>query len=163
MARDLKLGLNTGYDFVIRNLTVGPRVGLNYRETNADGFSERGGTGLELHFLPQSQASLTSVVGAFTSMAFSTGFGVLVPQVTAEWVHEFENGQKFHEFYFVQDLTRQHFRFLNDGTDSDYFNVGGGLVVVLPGGLSPFVNYREMLGFSHQHNRVVTAGIRFSF
>src|SRR5262249_52453685 len=101
---EFKAGFNTGYDFVIRNFTIGPRVGLNYRETTVDGFTERGATGLELTFSRYSQTSLTTVAGLYSSVAFSTGFGVVVPQIMAEYVHEFEDDQKFHEYRFVQDF-----------------------------------------------------------
>jgi len=165
-ADEFKAGLNLGYDFVVRNFTVGPRVGLNYRDTSIAGFTEHSAgtpTGLELDFLRQNQTSLTTVLGVFSSLAISTGFGVVVPQVTAEYVHEFEDDQKSHGFRFVQDAGATIFRFRTDPPDRDYFNVGAGVSVVLANGLVPFVNYRELLGYRHQTNHAVTAGLRFSF
>ena len=160
---EFKLGLNIGYDFVLGKLTVGPRVGVNYKETTVDAFSERGSTGLELRYSRHTQTSLTTVAGLFASYAISVPFGVVVPQFTAEYVHEFENDQKFHTYQLVQDLSGAKFRFVNDPPDRDYFNLGAGVVVVLPQGITPFVNYRELLGYRDQHNHTVTAGVRFSF
>src|SRR5262249_57148066 len=95
---EFKLGLNIGYDFILGKLTVGPRVGVNYKETTVDGFTERGGTGLELTYLKTSQTSLTTVAGLFASYAISLGFGVVVPQFTAEYVQEVDNAHNFHTF-----------------------------------------------------------------
>jgi hypothetical protein len=93
------VGVNTGYDFVIRNLTIGPRVGVNYKLTTVDAFAERRrdaisclsgvcapriSTGLELAYDRQEETSLTTVAGIFASLAISTGFGVLIPQGTFE-------------------------------------------------------------------------------
>ena len=165
---EFKAGATVGYDFAIRNLTIGPRLGVNYRETTIQGFTERPGngtapTGAELTFGHQNHTSLTSVVGLFASYAISTGFGVLVPQVTGEYIHEFENDRKHWKFRFAQDFAGTPLTFVTDQPDRDYFVVGGGLVMVLPNGMTPFVNYREMLGYQNQTNRVVTLGLRVAF
>jgi outer membrane autotransporter protein len=160
---EFKAGINAGYDFIIRNLTIGPRVGVNFRDTSIAGFTEHGSTGTELVFARQNQTSLTSVLGVYSSLAISTGVGVVIPQVTAEYVHEFENDQKAYRFRFAQDAGGTTFRYVLDGPDRDYFNVGAGVVVVLPSGFAPFLNYRELLGYRHQTNHTVTAGVRFAF
>jgi len=183
-ANEFKAGLNTGYDFVIRNLTIGPRVGVNYKYIKIDDFREHGkgattcftnaagvlvctgsdATGLELAYDRQTQESLMSVLGVFASVAFSTEFGVLVPQTTLEYVHEFADDQRTIRFKFVEDNAGgTKLRFKTDPPDRDYFNVGAGLVLVLPGGYSPFINYRARLGYSHERSHTVTAGLRFAF
>ena len=83
--------------------------------------------------------------------------------MTAEYLHEFENDQKSYQFRFAQDASGTVFRYVLDAPDRDYFNVGAGVVLVLPNGLAPFLNYRELLGYRHQTNHTVTAGVRFSF
>jgi uncharacterized protein with beta-barrel porin domain len=160
---EFRVGLNAGYDFLVGPFTFGPRVGVNYRDAVIDGFDESGGTGLELVYDDQHSDSLTTVGGLFGSVAISTGFGVLVPQVTAEYIHEFLNDQRSVGFSFVGDLSRQKFRFQTDRPDRDYFIVGVGTVLVLPGGVSPFINYRELLGHRDRSSHTVTAGLRFAF
>ena len=96
-------------------------------------------------------------------MAISTGFGVFVPQATWEWVHEFLDNQRVTHFHFVEDLGQRRFRFQNDPPDRNYFDAGLGLVLVLPNGLSPFVNVRQVFGYEKQSSTTVTAGLRFSF
>ena len=160
---EAKLGVNTGYDFHFGSLTVGPRFGLNWKENHIHSYSETGGIGLELAYDDQHQTSFTSNLGAFASMAFSTGIGVFVPQATWEWVHEFLNDQRVTYFHFVQDLGQRRFRFQNDPPDRDYFNASLGLTLVLPNGLAPFVNVSQFFGYNNQSSTTVTAGLRFSF
>ena len=54
-----RIGLNSGYDFVFGAFTVGPRLGVLYRETTMDDFRESGHTGLELAYDDQYIQSLT--------------------------------------------------------------------------------------------------------
>jgi outer membrane autotransporter protein len=160
---EFKTGVNAGYDFVAGRLTAGPRVGFNFRENQIDSYAERGGTGLELAYDKQHQTSFTSNVGAFASMAISTGIGVIVPQATFEWVHEFQDNQRVIYFHFVEDLGGTKLRFQTDAPDRDYFNAGVGVVLVLPGGLSPFFNFRQFFGYRSQSSQTFTVGLRFAF
>jgi outer membrane lipase/esterase len=160
---EFRTGVNAGYDFVAGRFTFGPRVGVNYRYDEMDSFHESGNTGLELAYDRQHQDSLTTVAGLFGSMAISTGIGVFVPQVTADYVHEFLNDQRDVRFRLLQDLLNRKFTFQTDPPDRDYVIVGVGTVLVLPGGLAPFINYRELLGYKDRTSHTVTAGLRFSF
>ena len=174
---EYRAGVNLGYDFNFDRVTFGPRLGVNYRYTTIDSFAEEGkravicnptcqstsGTGLELAYDRQDESSLTTVAGLFASVSFSTPFGVVVPQATFEYVHEFADNQRTIHFSFVEDLARKKFRFQNDPPDRDYFNAGAGVVFVLPGGFSSFVNYRALLGYKDQSSHTVTAGLRFAF
>jgi outer membrane lipase/esterase len=174
---EYRAGVNLGYDFNFDRVTVGPRLGVNYRYTTIDGFTEKGkgavicnptcqptsGTGLELAYDGQDESSLTTVAGLFASLSFSTSFGVVVPQATFEYVHEFADNQRTIHFSFAEDFAHKKFRFQNDPPDRDYFNAGAGVVFVLPGGFTPFVNYRALLGYKDQSSHTVTAGLRFAF
>jgi outer membrane autotransporter protein len=162
-------------------VTFGPRLGVNYRYTTIDRFAEKGkhavicpasavqvcqptsGTGLELAYDKQEERSLTTVAGLFASVAFSTPFGVVVPQATFDYVHEFADDQRVIRFTFVEDLAQAKLRFQNDPPDRDYVNVGAGVVFVLARGFSPFVNYRALLGYKDQSSHTVTAGLRVAF
>jgi outer membrane autotransporter protein len=171
---EYKLGVNGGYNFRFQSVTFGPRVGVNYRRTEIEEFRESGrripgvgvpgpGTGLELIYRSQHENSLTTALGMFGSVAFSTGIGVLVPQAMAEYVHEFLDPQRKIRFRFAEDRNRTPFRFENDPPDRHYFNLGAGIVLVLPRGFSPFVNYRALVGYNDQRSHIVTAGLRVEF
>ena len=162
---EFKAGILAGYDFVIRNVTIGPRLGLNYRNLSIDEFQENGSgaTGLELAYGSQTQESLTSRVGLYGSIAISTRIGVFIPQASFDYIHEFLDDQRSIRFHFVGDADRTPFRFDTDPPDRDYFHVGAGLVVALPGGFYPFVNYRALVGYEDESSHLVTVGLRVAF
>ncbi len=157
-----KLGLLTGYDHPVGMFTVGPRVGLNFSHSHINNYDERGTTGLELKFDDQYVNSVQSLLGLQAQAAISTGLGVLVPQVNADYIHEFANSQRFLSAQYVQDLspTPTKFRFQNDVPVRDYFNMGTGLMMVLPNGWQPFVNFRVMVGNQQFNNYAGTFGLR---
>jgi uncharacterized protein YhjY with autotransporter beta-barrel domain len=155
--------VNGGYDFRFDSFTIGPTLGVNYLYDDIDNYSERGSTGMELKYSDLEEQSLTSRLGGHGSVAISTSFGVIVPQVTGEYVHEFMDPQRKTEFRFVEDAARVRFRFQNDKPDRDYFEVGASVVLQLADGIAPFVSFRTLLGYNQYASRQVTAGARFEF
>jgi outer membrane lipase/esterase len=162
-SNEFNVGTNVGYDFVIKSFTIGPRVGLNYLDRRIAGYQESGNTGLELIYDNQNVASLTTTAGLFGSVAISTRYGVLVPQATAEYVHEFLNDQRTVGFTLVDTVSRPRLLFQTDTPDRNFFNLGLGAVFVLPGGTSTFVNVRELVGYNTRRATTVTAGLRMAF
>jgi outer membrane autotransporter protein len=160
---EFHIGTNGGYDFNFQNITVGPRLGINYKRNQIDSYRERGVTGLELVYDNQHENSLASTVGAQGSVAISTSIGVLVPQLAIEYLHEFLDPQRRIDFRFAEDLNGVQFRFQNDRPDRNYFNVGGGLVLQLARGIAPFISYRALLGYRDQSSHRATAGLRIEF
>jgi outer membrane autotransporter protein len=148
---------------VIKNITIGPRVGVNYLDRRIADYKETGDTGLELIYGNQNISSLTTTAGLFASVAISTKWGVLVPQATAEYVHEFLNDQRSVGFQFVNTISQPRFLFQTDNPDRNFFNLGIGAVFVLPGGMSTYVNVRELVGYSTRRATNVTAGLRLAF
>ena len=157
------LGLMTGYDHPIGRFTIGPRVGMNYSNTKIGDHGETGSTGIELKYDNQWINSLQSVLGVQGSAAFSTGLGVLVPQFNADYIHEFANSQRFINVQFAQDgrgADATKFTFQNDVPVRNYFNLGTGLLMVLPNGWQPFVNFRAMVGNEQFNNYAGMFGLR---
>jgi uncharacterized protein YhjY with autotransporter beta-barrel domain len=156
------LGLLTGYDHPIGRFTIGPRAGVNYSNTKIGDHTENGSTGIELKYDDQWINSLQSVLGVQGSAALSTGLGVLVPQVNADYIHEFANSQRFINVQFAQDhrANPTTFRFQNDVPVRNYFNLGTGLMMVLPNGWQPFLSFRAMVGNEQFDNYAGMFGLR---
>jgi hypothetical protein len=156
------LGVLTGYDHSIGRFTVGPRIGMNYSHTTIHDYRESGSTGIELQYEDQFINSLQSTLGVQGSAAISTGFGVLVPQVNADYIHEFANSQRFIHVQFAEDFRSNptKFTFQNEVPVRNYFNLGTGLVAVLPNGWQPFVQFRAMVGNNQFNNYAGTFGLR---
>jgi len=153
---EFQSSVSGGYDFTFDNFTIGPRAGIHYLRTDLDDFTETGSP-LALHYDDQVEDSLTSTVGFQGSVAISTSFGVVVPQVNAEYVHEFLNDRRT---IHATDSTGASANFVTDPPDRDYFNVGAGLVFVLPDGISPFLSYSAEVANRFEEVHTVTAGVR---
>jgi uncharacterized protein YhjY with autotransporter beta-barrel domain len=160
---EFRLSAYSGYDFAFGNATVGPRFGVSYRDATIDGFRESGNTGLELAYDNQNTVSLTINPGIYGAIAISTGLGVIVPQATVEYVHEFMDDQRSVGFGFVQDLGGRKFRYQTDPPDRDYMNVALGVSMIFSGGTTGFVNFRELIAYRDRSSHAVTLGVRFAF
>lgn len=153
-------------DTLRRAFSLTPYGRGTYQKTTIDAFSETGGGGLNLAFDEQDNESLTSTLGAQASYAISTGFGVLLPTIYAEWVHEFRNDQSGVGVRYAADPTpSQLSRFTVgfDAPDRNYFNLGVGLAATLPNGWSAFGNFETVAGLRDTTSHVVTLGGRLEF
>jgi outer membrane autotransporter protein len=156
-------GLLAGYDHAIGSLTVGPRLGLDWIYANHDSYREKGGSGLELAFDEDDVKSLQSTLGVQGTAAISTGGGVLSPQVTLAWKHEFENDQRDIDVSFVGDTRSKQFSYETDKPDRDYFEANAGVVFVLPNGVQAFANYGMIFGHRFLDSAVGSIGARMEF
>jgi uncharacterized protein YhjY with autotransporter beta-barrel domain len=129
----------------------------------SDGYRESGHTGLELIYDNQNIQSLITTAGLFGSVAVSTGFGVILPQATEEYVHEFLDDQRSVGFRLAKDLGQRRFLYQTDPPDRDYVNLGVGVSMVLPNGLQPFLNFRELVAYRDRSSHTVTVGLRIPF
>ena len=155
-----------GYNHQFGNVTVGPRVGVEFSHLSIENYTEDGGGGLALSYGDQTIRTLQSTVGVQGSIAINTSYGVWVPQATADYIHEFQNNRRSITVQFEGDnrtpaqggITR--FSFNNDKPDRDFFNFGVGTILVLPNGIQPFVNFRIMAGNNRFDNYGGTFGVR---
>ena len=156
------VGVLTGYDHVIGRFLIGPRAGFNYSQTHIGNYAENGGDGIGLQYDDQYIHSAQSIFGVQGSTAYSTKFGVLVPQANADYIHEFANSQRHIGVQFTEDLRANptRFAFQNEVPVRNYFNLATGLVAVLSNGLQPFVNFRAMVGNEQFNNYAGTFGLR---
>ncbi|SUS07116.1 putative Autotransporter beta-domain protein [uncultured Defluviicoccus sp.] len=157
----LTAGVIAGYDQPIDNINVGPRIGFNATHQEREPYHEKGGLGLPLEYQRDSQTSLQSSLGAAASMAVSTTFGVLLPQIEAAWVHEFANDQRGMKARFRQSTAQVgNFRYDSESPDRNFGIIGVGLTAVLPNGLQPFMAFRSIVGNDNYNSYAVSAGLR---
>jgi uncharacterized protein YhjY with autotransporter beta-barrel domain len=153
--------LSGGYDFSFGAFTIGPRLGLNYILTQYDAFTEDSANPLALSYRDQTEDSLTTSVGAQASYAFSTDFGVIVPQVSAAYVHEFLNDQhSVHAQPANNPNPLANVTYQTEEPDRNYARFGAGFVFVLPDGYSPFINYQAEVFNSNETTQTATVGLR---
>ncbi len=160
---EFSTGVLAGYDHTIGNLTIGPRIGLDWIYTEFDSFTEQGDTGLELVFDDSDETSVQSRLGFVASMAVSTGFGVLVPQFSADWVHEFGDDQRTLAFSFAEDLAGVNFTYEDEEPDENFFELAVGISAILPNGWLPYAQFRTIVGHDFLDSYAGTIGLRMEF
>ena len=87
----------------------------------------------------------------------------LVPQLEAEWQHDFRSDAEAFRGFFVDDPTQTPILVLGDDLDSDFFRIGLGLSMVFTGGRSGFATYERILGRSGLSQEMLTLGFRMEF
>jgi uncharacterized protein YhjY with autotransporter beta-barrel domain len=160
--------VGAGYDFNVRGFTITPFVRLEYSRLDVGGYQESinntaNGFGLTLAFDDQTVESLLHTLGAQASYAISTGIGVLLPQIRAEWRHEFKNDARTITSRFVFDPLRTPVALVTDSPDRDYFALGTSLSATFRGGVATFVSYEAIVGLSDVTSHSVVGGIRLEF
>lgn len=163
--REYHLAAGIGYDSQMGALSLGPYARVRYIRSKIDSYTERDltGAGLALSVSRARNTSFTSILGVRASYAASFSGGVVVPQVRAEFEHEFDDDVRTTTTSLVLDPARNAFRVTSDTPDRNAFNVGAGLLFVLPNGWAPFVDYEGQLGYRDASRHRVTAGLRVEF
>jgi len=84
--------VNGGYNFSAPlKSTITPIVSLQYTRVNMDSYTENGASDIDLHAKPQGYDFLESGLGVKVERDFSVRNWQLVPEIHAEWLHDFLN------------------------------------------------------------------------
>lgn len=170
-ADEVIAAVEIGYDKMMGVVSVGPRFAIRYKKTDIDGYAETVRSNnptsaiapLALLVRGQTEKSLTSHLGVQLSRAVNWDYGVLLPQLYLDYVHEFQDDQRAISFSFLEDQGNTVFRYHNDVTDRDYGHVLVGLVAVFADGLQSFISYESLLGYSAHDNDKISVGVRLEF
>jgi outer membrane lipase/esterase len=160
-------GVITGYNFFVGGWTITPTARWMYRSIQMDGYTESlsnpGGAGgtLALAIGEQEYESITGNFGTQVSYAWSQPWGVVIPTVSAEYVHEFSNNPTAITAQFVNAPTGTGtFTMRNSQMDRDYAAISAGLSAQFMRGLSAFVNYEKLIDLNNLTSDSVSMGIR---
>lgn len=151
-----------GYDFNFKALTIAPYARGEYMNLGIDGYSETGSF-YAVRFGKQNIESLTSTLGVQTAYTFSFPWGVLIPQLRGEWHHQYLDGQRLVQASFVSDSSGQVFNLSNVGPTRDYYTFGAEVSSVLPGGVSAFLAYETLQGYTNINSNKLMLGARLEF
>lgn len=154
--------LNLGYSYHIDALTLTGYVGASAMLLNIGPYTETGnapsGNGLKVD--RSYNLSVTNSVGVEATYAFSTPYGVLVPRLFGEWVHENENDVRVVKVNFQG--TDVPSVFSTPEPERNWGHVGFGAQMVLPDAVSIFANYQSLI-IRGATNHTVEGGIRVEF
>ncbi len=162
------LSIGGGYDFVNGATTWGPVFRLNYVRVEIDSYTESGAGALNLSVDDQTIKSLTSALGARISHSISRDYGVLVPQASIVWRHEFEGDSRTIKTSYVNEFipagaSATILPVVTESPDEDYAIVSLGVSAVYQSGLQGFVSYERWVGLSDIEENLITIGIRMPF
>ena len=147
-------------------LSIGPYIRGRYVRSKIDGYVEEdlSSSALQLAVGRQKATSLTSVLGTQLSYPISTSWGVIMPQARFEYEHEFEDDPRTTLTSFVNDPRgTAFFGVTTDAPDRNYFNAAAGLVMILPNGIMPYIDYEALLGYRNFDRHRLTVGLRLEF
>lgn len=151
-----------GYDFNFQALTIAPYARGEYMNLDIDGYNESGSL-YAVRFGKQSIESLTSTVGIQTAYAISFPWGVMIPQLRGEWHHQFKDGQRQIQAGFINDPLNQSFTMTSDGPSRDYYTFGAEVSSVFAGGVSAFLAYETLQGYTSINSNKLMLGARLEF
>jgi outer membrane autotransporter protein len=159
-------GVATNVGYTIRrfgaNLT--PIARLEYLRAEIDGFTEDSPEAIELTFDDHDADSLTLSVGFEADYPISTGFGIIAPNIRAEYVHDFIGDADGVLVRYAADPTQlSEFEVSTEDKDQDYGIIGAGVAMTLQGGWAAFVDYHTFVGLDNFDIHAVNAGLRFQF
>lgn len=156
----LQAGASVNGDLAVRAFTLVPRVAVEYCGTTLDAYAETDEVGLAMAYDEQRFRSIASRAGVFASTAWSRTWGVLTPQLRAEFVHEFAADERAVVTRFVQDANGYRIPLRTEAPDRDFWMLGAATVAVLPGGFSAFLDYQRTLGHRQMVEQRIATGLR---
>lgn len=162
----LSVSFGGGYTFGSDSWSFTPALRVDYLDNQIDSYQERStniettGGAMALALGSTSFESLTSNLGLAIAKAISTNSGVVVPQISLDWVHEFEDDPTIIRARFVNDINRTRFGVGTTELDSDYFDLALGLSAQFQGGKSGFIAYRTLLDYDGLSYNSIEAGFR---
>jgi outer membrane autotransporter protein len=159
------LSIDAGRDFLREALTFGVYGGATWARSTIDSYSEQdvSGSGLAMRFEGLERGSLLGVVGARLSYTFSTGAGVILPQLQAQWQNEFDDDPETLDASFLLDADATRFRLQGDRPDRTSGEVGVSLAAVFSNGWSAFFDYTRLVARDDFDRDLFSAGLRREF
>jgi uncharacterized protein with beta-barrel porin domain len=181
--------LTAGRDIQKGPWTIGISGALDYLDVSVDGYTENAddlrANALELEINDYDHQSLRLIAGVDVSRPVSTRFGVVVPFVRGEWIHEFEDDPSRIQARFAADpfstgfvqnnnvylggvpavnpVTGRPdpttFVITSDDPDPNYFQFSTGASAVLKQGFQAFVSLDALVGLRDFNRYTLRVGV----
>ncbi len=134
-----------------------------YANQTIDGFTETDGQGYGLRVDGQEINTTRLNIGGMVHHAFSTGSGVITPQLSLTWLHEFATDGQDITARFLADPSATPFHYNTQQRDPDYLQLALGVPVMFTGGFSAFLQYQSVLALENYTANTLTLGARMEF
>jgi uncharacterized protein with beta-barrel porin domain len=87
----------------------------------------------------------------------------VVPQARAEWEHEFKDDPRTITTSLALAPNGGVFQVRTDTPDRNAWNLGAGVLVILPNGWMPYLDFEVLEGYSDLRRERISAGLRVEF
>jgi|GEM_PF-1625611 len=165
---ETSIGLATGYDFGHGAWTFGPHIGSFFYDVGVNEFRETGAGGLNMVVDDQNAQSFTLNGGGHVSYVITPAWGVLVPHLRVDYVHEFQDSRELIGVQVAADpfsadpLNPTPTIILQtDEPDPDYVVWSAGFSAQFINGMAGFINYQSTEGYSDLTLTELTFGLRW--
>ena len=162
----LTVGLGAGYENHIKDTSFGNYVRINYTKVDIDSFTESGAGVYNTQIDDQDLSSFEGVVGFNVSKVVDHSWGVLIPQIRLELVHEFENESRIVNARFtgaVNNGITTNLMLPSDRPDRTYINLSLAASAQFSHGRSGFVQYTGLFGQNDIDEHGLELGVRWSY
>jgi outer membrane autotransporter protein len=131
-----------GYPLALGSATLTPLASLTYSYQNQGNYTESGGNGAALAVDSSHGSSVKSSLGAKLEKGFSTRYGELVPELQAQWIHEYDHTRMVTGAGFAADATGQTaFTTVGAAPVADLADISLGATLLRANNLSLSVHY----------------------
>ena len=159
-----------GYSFGETATSYDLYGGVDFLQIDIDGYTEEGSP-LALQYGDQDVDSTQLFIGGTVRRAYNTDNGVIVPYLTLEYRHEFENDSRAVDARYALGVSgftnaggeTDNFRTPTDDPDEDFFEVSVGISGQLANSIALFLQYTAVAGLEDTSSNLVTVGIRGTF
>lgn len=136
-----------GMPLSVGPITVTPLAALSYSYQHQGSYTENGGNGAGLSVGTSHLTSVKSDLGAKFQREFTTRYGLLVPQLSVAWRHEYDNTRTATAANFAADtLGETSFTTLGSSPVSNLANVNVGVTLLRANNTSISARYEAQAG-----------------
>lgn len=96
-----------GYPLALRGMTLTPLASLAYSFVHQGSYTESGGNGAALSVGTANTSSVRSGLGFKLERGLATSYGEIVPDIQAQWIHEYDRARVTAAASFAADTTGQ--------------------------------------------------------
>lgn len=152
------------YLWAHKALSIYPRARLNFSSSEVKGYADNGAGGWEVVLGDQSIDRWILEAGAQGTYAFTTSWGVIIPNVELNLIADLNTDQKLVTGSFAYAPSDSvSFALEAEDPDSFYYQLGIGFSAVLPRGSSAYAGVRQTLGYDDFSSTQLYAGFRMEF
>jgi len=162
------LSFGSGYSKTFKNgHTLTGVLGLNQTYITIDTFEENGCNNNSVAYsLVIGEQSITSnilSIGGHWNQAISTGYGVLIPQLSFNWIKELKGDSDTIVAYFQTDPGKTRMNFKSGNKDVSFITAKFSLSIVLPKGMSGFLMFETQQFINNYQQNTISLSIRKEF